>query len=151
MQHLGFVGFGEAAYHIAKGLRGEGVSISAYDIKVSEKVRTRANDTAVDLLESPAALARVADVIISAVTADQAVPAAEQNAPHLTSKHLYCDLNSISPKAKERVAAIASCSQSAQTFARNPDPTGECSSSSSSPFSISLGAIEILIVLYAFD
>src|SRR6185369_1560426 len=92
MQHLGFVGFGEAAY----------------DIKVSEKVRTRANDTAVDLLESPAALARVADVIISAVTADQAVPAAEQNAPHLTSKHLYCDLNSISPKAKERVAAIAS-------------------------------------------
>jgi len=59
-------------------------------------------------VESPAALAKVADVIISAVTADQAVPAAEQNAPYLTSKHLYCDLNSISPKAKERVAAIAS-------------------------------------------
>jgi len=109
MQHLGFVGFGEAAYYIAKGLKGEGVTrISAYDIKVSERVRTRANDTAVDLVESPAALAKVADVIISAVTADQAVPAAEQNAPHLTSKHLYCDLNSISPKSKERVAAIAS-------------------------------------------
>jgi 3-hydroxyisobutyrate dehydrogenase-like beta-hydroxyacid dehydrogenase len=109
MQHLGFIGFGEAAYHIAKGLRGEGIArISAYDINVDEKVQTRARETAVDLLESPAALAAVADVIISAVTADQAVPAAEQNAPHLTSRHLYCDLNSISPKSKERVASTAS-------------------------------------------
>jgi len=109
MQHLGFVGFGEAAYHIAKGLKGEGVTrISAYDINNSGKVKTRASDTGVDLMDSPAALARVADVIISAVTADQAVPAVEQNAPYLTSNHLYCDLNSISPRSKERVAAIAS-------------------------------------------
>ena len=108
MRHLGFVGFGEAAYHIAKGLKGEGVSrISAYDIAVTEKLQTRAHETGVELVESPAALAGVADVIISAVTADQAVPAAEQNAPHLTARHLYCDLNSISPKAKERVAATA--------------------------------------------
>ena len=109
MQHLGFVGFGEAAYHIAKGLKSEGVTrISAYDINISSKVKTRAGDTGVDLVRSPADLAAVAEVIISAVTADQAGPAAEQNAPYLTSKHLYCDLNSISPKAKERVAAIAS-------------------------------------------
>ena len=109
MQHLGFVGFGEAASHIAKGLRGEGVTrISAYDIKIDKKLETRARDTGVSLVESPGALCAAADVIISAVTADQAVPAAEQNAPDLTAKHLYCDLNSISPKAKQRVASIAS-------------------------------------------
>jgi len=109
MKHLGFVGFGEAAYHLAKGLKEEGVTrISAYDINLTEKVRTRASDAGVELMDSPAALAGAADVIISAVTADQAVPAAAQNAPHLTPKHLYCDLNSISPKAKQRVAATVS-------------------------------------------
>lgn len=109
MQHLGFVGFGEAAYHVAKGLKGEGVSrISAYDIQTNARIQSRAKESGVEIVDSPAELAAVADVIISAVTADQAIPAAEQNAPHLTSRHLFCDLNSISPKAKERVAVTAS-------------------------------------------
>jgi 3-hydroxyisobutyrate dehydrogenase-like beta-hydroxyacid dehydrogenase len=113
LQHLGFVGFGEAGYHIAKGLKGEGVEcISAYDLHThtpgrGERIQARARESGVTLLDSPAELAAAADVIISAVTADQAVAAAGQNAPHLTARHLYCDLNSISPKAKERVAAAA--------------------------------------------
>jgi len=109
MQHLGFVGFGEASYHLAKGLKGEGVErISAYDIRITDQVQARARETGVELAGSPAALAAAADVIISAVTADQAIPAAVQSAPHLSARHLYCDLNSISPKAKQTVAATAS-------------------------------------------
>jgi 3-hydroxyisobutyrate dehydrogenase-like beta-hydroxyacid dehydrogenase len=110
---LGFVGFGEAAYHVAKGLRGEGVGgIVAFDIHTNDpsrglKIRARANDAGVTLMESQAALAASADVLISAVTADQAVLAAEQTGPHLSARHLYADLNSISPKSKEQVAEAA--------------------------------------------
>ncbi len=47
------------------------------------------------------------------MTADQAVRAAEQAGPHLNSRHLYADLNSISPKAKEQVAAAVSANGAA--------------------------------------
>ncbi len=120
---LGFVGFGEAAYHIAKGLRsesqkmtGEGVSeIAAYDLfagdaKRGPRIQARARELRVSLLSSPAELAASADTIISAVTADQAVAAARQNAPFLTPGHLYADLNSVSPKAKEQVAEAVTTS-----------------------------------------
>lgn len=108
LDRLGFVGFGEAAYHIAKGLKGEGVRETfAFDINVTPKVRTRAEETGTVLCSSNADLAERVDVIVSAVTADQAVAAAGQTGPHLTTRHMYADLNSISPKAKERVATAA--------------------------------------------
>jgi 3-hydroxyisobutyrate dehydrogenase len=109
---LGFVGFGEAAYHVAKGLVGEGVEqIFAFDIHARDgvrgaKIQARAREASVKLLDSPAELASSAEILISAVTADQAVRAAEQTGPHLTARHLYADLNSISPRAKEGVAAV---------------------------------------------
>ena len=111
---LGFVGFGEAAYHMAKGLLAEGVPhIYAFDIHSNDaargpKIQARAQELGLKLMDSSAALAASADILISAVTADQAVRAAEQTGPHLTARHLYADLNSISPKAKEQVAAAAS-------------------------------------------
>jgi 3-hydroxyisobutyrate dehydrogenase len=109
---LGFVGFGEAAFHVAKGLQGEGVAhITAFDIHANDaakgaKIRGRAKELGVQLVDSPISLAESANILISAVTADQAVRAAQQMAAHLTSRHLYADLNSISPKAKEQVAAF---------------------------------------------
>lgn len=110
---LGFVGFGEAAYHFAKGMQSEGVrEIAAYDLYTDDpqrgaKIQTRACELGVQLLVSPQELAANADTIISAVTADQAVAAARENGPFLTTDHLYADLNSISPKAKEQVAEAA--------------------------------------------
>lgn len=113
IENLGFVGFGEAAYHLAKGLRGAGVAHTfAYDINAhsgpnskvpGERIQARARETGTELIESSAALAGAADVIFSAVTADQAVKASEQTAPYLTARHLYADLNSISPQAKQAV------------------------------------------------
>lgn len=107
---LGFVGFGEAAYYVAKGLRGEGVRhIAAFDIHADDaarggRIQARAREAGVELLGSAAALAAFGDILISAVTADQALIAARQTVPHLVARHLYADLNSISPKAKEQVA-----------------------------------------------
>jgi len=114
IDRLGFVGFGEAAFHLAKGLREAGVKrTSAFDIhmhtpRLGEKIQARARETGTDLVESSAALTASADVIISAVTADQAVAAAEQTATYLTSRHIYADLNSVSPRTKQRVGEIVS-------------------------------------------
>ena len=116
---LGFVGFGEAAYYLAKGLRGEGVQrIAAFDIHANDavrgpKIQARARETEVELLDSPATLAASTAVLISAVTADQAVNAARQHGPHLSARHLFADLNSISPKAKQQVAAAVSANGAA--------------------------------------
>ncbi len=102
---VGFVGFGEAGFHIVKGLREAGLARSfAYDVDTGEKVRGRARETRTELLESNAALAAACDVIFSAVTADQASNAAAQTAPHLSSRHFYADLNSVSPQVKQAIS-----------------------------------------------
>src|SRR6185436_11013035 len=112
VERLGFVGFGEAAYHLAKGLRQAGVKRTiAFDIHMhtpglGDRIQTRAKETGTDLVEFSAALTAGADVIISAVTADQAVDAAKQTAPYLTSRHIYADLNSVSPRTKQVVGEI---------------------------------------------
>ena len=119
LDKVGFVGFGEAAYHVAKGLLGEGVErIYAFDIntnhpKLGAKIQGRANEINAQLMQSPEALANAVTVLISAVTADQALFAAEAIGPYLSARHLYADLNSISPKAKERVAAAATANGAA--------------------------------------
>jgi 3-hydroxyisobutyrate dehydrogenase-like beta-hydroxyacid dehydrogenase len=113
---IGFVGFGEAGYHIAKGLRGEGLSnIHAFDIHThtprrGEKIRQRASEAAVTLCESNAELATACDVLLSTVTADQAEVAAEQSAPHLSQRHIYADLNSVSPSLKQYIARVIAAS-----------------------------------------
>ena len=113
VERLGFVGFGEAAFHLAKGLREAGgvKRTVAFDIHLhtpglGEKIQERAKETDTGLVEFLAALAAGADVIISAVTADQAADAARQTAPYLTSHHIYADLNSVSPRTKQRIGEI---------------------------------------------
>lgn len=107
---LGFVGFGEAGYHLAKGLRGEGLNhICAFDIHTNtagrgEKIRQRADETQVRLCQTNAQLVAECNVLLSTVTPNQAAAAADQTAPHLTADHIYADLNSISPDLKHSIA-----------------------------------------------
>ena len=108
---IGFVGFGEAAYHIAKGLRQPAIaSITAFDINITSKVRQRAREAETRLVETNGELAQSCDILMSAVTADQALHAAEQNAPHLTAQHIYADLNSVSPGVKQSIARVIEAS-----------------------------------------
>jgi 3-hydroxyisobutyrate dehydrogenase-like beta-hydroxyacid dehydrogenase len=108
---IGFVGFGEAAFHIAKGLRQPGIaSISAFDIHVTDKVRQHAREAETRLVETNGELAQSCDIMLSAVTADQAFHAAEQNAPHLTAQHIYADLNSVSPGVKQSIGRVIEAS-----------------------------------------
>ncbi|HEX5227780.1 MAG TPA: DUF1932 domain-containing protein [Bryobacteraceae bacterium] len=104
---IGFVGFGEAAYHIATGLEQPGIaSISAFDINVTDKVRERARESKTNLVETNRELAEACDIMMSAVTADQALNAAQQNAPYLTARHIYADLNSVSPGMKRSISRV---------------------------------------------
>lgn len=104
---LGFVGFGEAGYHIAKGLRQPGISsVTAFDINITDKVRQRAREAGTRLVETNRELAESCDIVLSAVTANQAASAAEQNAPYLTADHIYADLNSVSPGLKQSIARV---------------------------------------------
>ncbi len=104
---IGFVGFGEAAFHIAKGLK---QSVTAFDINVTEKVRGRARETGTRLAATNQELAAACDVIMSAVTADQALIAAQQNAPYLNANQIYADLNSVSPGTKQSIARVIEAS-----------------------------------------
>ena len=95
---IGFIGFGEAGYHLAKGLRQAGIEhIAAYDIQNTPQIRQRAAETQTVLVDSNADLAAATDIIFSTVTANQAGAAASATAPHLTARHLSADLNSVSP------------------------------------------------------
>ncbi len=97
---IGFIGFGEAASAIAKGLKCEGVSdIAAFDVQAIED---RSAGVGVDVVETPGELAQQADIIFSAVVAKAAVGAAESVASDLATHHLYVDLNSASPASSNR-------------------------------------------------
>ena len=109
---IGLVGFGEAGFHLAKGLGdGGAVEMAAFDIHRDtsgrgESIRRRATELGIPLVSSNAELAQAADVLLSVVTCDQAVAAARQTAPHLEDRHFYADLNSVSPAVKQSIAAI---------------------------------------------
>lgn len=108
---VGLLGFGEAGFHLARGLRGAGAPpLVAFDIKAphgteDDRIRTRAAETGTRLVETPRAVAEHARVILSVVTAASAHDAAKSLAANLTADHIYVDLNSVSPATKRQVAA----------------------------------------------
>ena len=103
---IGFAGFGEAGSSIAKGLKSAGVMrIFAFDI-APDQVRWRSEEAGVPLVESNQELARSAEVIFSTVTCARAREAAEQTVPFLNSRHIYADLNSVSPELKQQIERV---------------------------------------------
>ncbi|MEW6671349.1 MAG: DUF1932 domain-containing protein [Thermodesulfobacteriota bacterium] len=111
---LGFIGFGEAAFNIANGLRGEGLTgIIAYDkywnsAPRSELICKRADEAGVGLMPNLQALVDKSDIIVSAVSADMAVPLAQATKPFLKEGKIYADINAASPMTKEEADAIVS-------------------------------------------
>jgi 3-hydroxyisobutyrate dehydrogenase-like beta-hydroxyacid dehydrogenase len=111
---IGFVGFGEAAFRISKGLRDVGAPpIIAYDINthtpgLGERIRKRAEEASVRLVETNRELAGSCEIVLSTVTSNQAACAAKQNAPYLNATHLYADFNSVSPALKQAIARTIS-------------------------------------------
>lgn len=114
MLKIGFIGFGEAAFHIAAGLRADGLDgIYAYDkfwniLPQSSLVNTRAKEAGVILAPSLRGLIESVDIVISSVSANLAISLAEESAPYLKSGQLYVDLNSAGPETKIEADQIIS-------------------------------------------
>ncbi len=108
---IGLVGYGEVGRILAEDLHVRGVgNLVACDIKHGgpdeAPLRAHAERHGVRLTASHAELAAQSDLVISAVTASQAVPVAEACAPALRPGTWFLDFNSASPGAKVRAAEI---------------------------------------------
>ena len=116
---IGFIGFGEAGSTIALGLRSAGVDrLFAFDIKTSSTdfgptIARRAEESRTALVESPADLVRSSDIVFSTVTSSSALDAASAAAPFLEGRHLYADLNSVSPAVKIEIDRVVSATGAA--------------------------------------
>ena len=94
---IGFVGFGEAGFHIAEGLRSAGISrISAFDINrdtpdLGGTIRRRAEEAEVRLLDSSGELTASAEILFSTVTCACAKQAAEQTAEVKAENSVHLD------------------------------------------------------------
>lgn len=102
-KQIALIGFGEAGSTFASAA-GWGSAASAYDINPSRADAmkqagvTQASDAANGLAE--------AQVVLSLVTADQALKAAQQYAGELASGALWLDMNSVAPETKRAAAAV---------------------------------------------
>lgn len=114
MVELGFIGYGEAAYNITKGLKKEGFGeVIAYDRKwnvasKSDLICNRAKETGVELVHTHQELVENVRMIVSAVSADQAIPVAQKSRPFLKKPQIYVDINATSPMTKEEANTILS-------------------------------------------
>jgi 3-hydroxyisobutyrate dehydrogenase-like beta-hydroxyacid dehydrogenase len=114
-RHVGLVGYGEVGRILAEDLRHRDVEVSAYDVKLDpaspdqpqgRAIRVHAERHGVGLAADHADLAARADLVVSAVTANQAVPVARDCAPGIPPGAWFLDVNSASPGAKSRAAAL---------------------------------------------
>jgi 3-hydroxyisobutyrate dehydrogenase-like beta-hydroxyacid dehydrogenase len=109
---IGFIGFGEVAYHFSKGLREDGIrEIFAYDknakeITKGEIVRRRAREAGVELVSGLRQLVGRSDVVFSSVWGSAALKVAGQCASFVKAGQFYCDINNTAPSVKTRGAEM---------------------------------------------
>ena len=107
---VALIGYGEVGRILAEDLRAQDVAVIAYDLKLADSrghaLCAHAAGQGVTLAESHATAVRDADLVISAVTASQAVPVAEACASGIQAGAFFLDFNSASPGAKTRAAGL---------------------------------------------
>ncbi len=105
-----FVGFGEAGSAFASAVGWQGAA-TAYD-RLTDREATRAGQDAAYAKANVTGAATLADAmslatsVISVVTADEALSAAQNAAQHICPDAYYFDMNSVAPDTK-RAAALA--------------------------------------------
>lgn len=107
---IGLIGFGEAGRTLA--IAGDWASAAhVFDIKTDSDsdgpvMRARYADAAVSGCSSLTEMVGQTDLILSLVTADQALIVAEDAARCIAPETLYCDMNSVAPQTKQAAAAL---------------------------------------------
>lgn len=106
---IALIGFGEAGSTFARA-GGWEAGARAYDRKTDSSDAAAMHDRYAEAgVEGAATLAQALagrPLVLSLVTADQALAAAEAAAPHLTPNALYCDGNSVAPQTKQAAARV---------------------------------------------
>lgn len=106
---IAFIGFGEVAYCISKGLREDfstPPAIAGYDIALGSgsayevTLRGRAEEVGAMLFPTVAEAVKEADIVFSAVQGGYAVTAGKSVRDHMKKGALYIDLTTASPKHK---------------------------------------------------
>ena len=109
---LVFIGFGEAAYNIAAGLKSEGLDeMGAFDVCAREPVRgrvirERAKELGVVLFEDLSEACKKGEIIFSLTSAKVAVSVAKEAFQYLEKKQIYIDMNSAAPTVKEQIETL---------------------------------------------
>ena len=108
--HIALIGYGEVGRILAEDLRPQGHAVTAFDLKLAGEagntMREHAAGIGVVLAASHADAVRGAALVVSAVTASQAVAVAQACVPGLATDVFFLDFNSASPGAKTRAAGI---------------------------------------------
>ncbi|MBL8329483.1 MAG: NAD(P)-dependent oxidoreductase [Rubrivivax sp.] len=106
--HITLIGYGEVGRILGEDLRAQGAAVTAFDLKLNgelgEPLREHALRQGVCLASTHATAVQGAGLVISAVTASQAVAVARACAPGLAPGCFFLDLNSASPGAKQQAA-----------------------------------------------
>ncbi len=110
---VGFIGFGEASYHICRGLKDENIQdVTAYDVLLgtdqSEKIAAmekRAAETNVTLVSSVQD-AMQSDVVFLGVPARFAEGATMEALPFMNAEKLFVDITTNRPVIKEKLGRI---------------------------------------------
>lgn len=100
-KRIGLIGFGEAGYTFAQG-SGWRERACAFDIDPAR--RTQMAEAGVNTAAQVDEALDGASIVLSLVTADSALAAAEACAPLLSPDTLFCDCNSVAPDTKRTAA-----------------------------------------------
>lgn len=110
--NIGFIGFGEAAYCISKGLQNHNqVKIVAFDSMESspllgQNIRARAKETGVTLLPDAKEVAKVVDILIASVPSSHTLDVCRETAEFLRAGQIYADVSASTPATKEIIWSI---------------------------------------------
>lgn len=108
---VGFIGFGEAGFEIAKGLRSEGVTrMALYKRKRTDLLESRAAEAGVEVAQGLKALAEKSDLILSVVPPGVSIEVSRELLKYLKQGQFYLDLTSSFPEDMKSVASMVMAS-----------------------------------------
>ncbi|WP_052400636.1 NAD(P)-binding domain-containing protein [Oceanobacillus jeddahense] len=108
---LGFIGFGEAGYSIAEGLKKEGLKdITAYDVALENEqykplIEKRAQESGVTIVKKIESIFE-SDIIFSALPADVALTSLKNIKEDIKKNQLYIDVSAADPNDKRSMQVI---------------------------------------------
>ena len=114
LHHIAIIGYGEVGRILAEDLRAAGQTVTAFDLKLNTTaapaLQAHAHQHGVVLTIDHGNAVRSADLVVSAVTANQDIAVAQACAGALKPGSFFLDFNSASPGAKGKAAAIVKAS-----------------------------------------